>query len=178
MKPPAMSTAMTLPAGRMTRRPRGLVDAERLERARDAVPQVRADDQHAEHVERDHQRILEVLHLQAIQIASAGRPLVLGAVPERLDVDERNTSSHRPETIIVDEAKVLRLGAPGALLLRVRDRPRLLVAEEHRDRLVDVDQEDQQQADLDDRQQRIAFERVRVPVEDAGTEEDHRLPAM
>ena len=43
----------------------------------------------------------------------------------------RKTSSHRPETIIVDEAKLLRLGVAGALLLRVADRPRLLVAEEH-----------------------------------------------
>ena len=52
MKPPAISDgdALCRPAS-MTRRPRGWSSAERLERARDAVPQVRADDQHAEHVE-------------------------------------------------------------------------------------------------------------------------------
>ena len=52
MKPPAISTASTLPAGRMRGVQRGWSSAERLERARDAVPQVRADDEHAEHVER------------------------------------------------------------------------------------------------------------------------------
>ena len=75
MKPPAMSTASTLPAGEHARRPARMVDAERLERARDAVPQVRADDEHAEHVEGDDQRIGEVLHLLAIEVAAAGRPL-------------------------------------------------------------------------------------------------------
>ena len=53
-----------------------------------------------------------------------------------------NTSSHRPEKIIVDEANDLRLGRPAHFFFCVAHRARLLVAEEHRDRLVDVDQED------------------------------------
>ena len=44
-----MSTAITLPAGRMNAASSaGWSSAERLERARDAVPQVRADDDHAD----------------------------------------------------------------------------------------------------------------------------------
>ena len=42
------------------RRPRGIVDAERLKRARDAVPQVRADHEHAQHVEGHGQRVANV----------------------------------------------------------------------------------------------------------------------
>jgi hypothetical protein len=38
------------------------------------VPQVRADDDHADDVEGDHQRVLERLHLLAIEIAAARGP--------------------------------------------------------------------------------------------------------
>ena len=57
MNEPAMSTAMTLPATRSRGVHFGLADAERLNGARDAVPQVRADHDHAEDVKRDRQRI-------------------------------------------------------------------------------------------------------------------------
>ena len=74
MKPPAMSDREEFPGGQHARRPSRVVEAERLERARDAMPEMRADDDHAEDVEADHERVGEVFHLEAIEIAAARRP--------------------------------------------------------------------------------------------------------
>ena len=81
------------------------------------------------------------------------------------------TSSQSPEAIIVDEARLLRLGAPGIFLLHVTGRPRLLIGQEHPHRFVDVDHEDDQQPDFDDRNERVAEQHVGVLIEDRRPQE-------
>jgi len=63
-------------------------------------------------VEADDQRVGECLHLEPIQDRAAGRPFLLDAEAERLDVDDEKREQPETETIIVEEAKVLRLGSP------------------------------------------------------------------
>ena len=180
MKPPAIDDREHLAGGEEPRRPARVVEAERLERARRAVPQVRADDHHAEHVEGDHQRVAEVLHLEPVEIAHAAAPFVLGPNLNALTWMTRNTSSHKPGDDHRRRGEASCGSArPAVLLLRVADRPRLLVAPGTSRRLVDVDQEDQQQPDLDDRQQRIADRAcAQYSLKTSGPTKTSRLPAM
>ena len=110
MKPPAMSDGeRPCPAARMRGVHRGWSTPSDWNALDDAVPQMRADDDHAEHVEGDHQRVAEG------SPSPGGRdrvrpPATRTRCRSRLNAltwMSRKTSSQSPETIIVDEAKRL-----------------------------------------------------------------------
>ena len=126
------------------RRPRRAVDAERLHRARHAVPQVEHDHAHRHEVERDVAGAAEHRQLQAIEIADAVRRLVIRAELERHQVrdDEqqrdRAGEDHRGRRHALAAAIVLGLRP---LLLGVALRPRRVAAGDEADGLDDVQHE-------------------------------------
>src|SRR5437867_9778984 len=100
---------------------------------------MRADDDHREDVEARHERVREVLHLLAIEVAAALAPRVHLAEPERLDVDDQEYQ--QPESRHDHRRRGERFTARTSrgFLLRVSNWPRRLIAEEHPHGLVDVD---------------------------------------
>ena len=93
--PPPMTIASTMPIDGQPPRIERMVGADRLEAAGNAVTQVQADDDRADHVEEHPERIPEHLDLGAIEVADRRRAdrLVVGAELELLDVDDRRTAA-------------------------------------------------------------------------------------
>src|SRR6188508_2425592 len=106
------------------------------------MPEVGADDKHADDVKTHRQRVDEVLEFETVEIPSPGRPLVLDAVPERFDVDHDEYEEPQPRRDHRRRSDRLAAWPPGPLLLRIADGPRGLVRKEHAHGLVDVKEED------------------------------------
>src|SRR5262249_3193701 len=77
-------------------------DAKRLKAAGNAVPEVGSDDEHAQHVKTDGERIGKILHLDPIQIAHGGGrrsarigELITWTILKRSDVN--NHEQQEPE---------------------------------------------------------------------------------
>ncbi len=143
-----------------------MVHAQRLERARDAVPQVKSDEDHARDVDADPQRRGEDLGFCSVQVANRRiADLIPGAELELLEVyaDEEECDQARPDHRRGRQALAARVARP--CLLLVADRTRAAVAQPHRNGLVDVQQEHAGEPDLDRDDQRIRDQHVRVLVE-------------
>ena len=91
-----------------------VVEPERLESARDAVPQVQPDEQHADDVERDPERLTG--RPRSRSGTGRGRRASAASVPgaelELLHVHDHEDSMTRPDQIIVEDATLLRLVWP------------------------------------------------------------------
>jgi hypothetical protein len=138
---------------------------------------VKAHDERGEYVKEDPERLLEDLHLRAVEIPDrvVAHRLVVRSVLELLHVNEHEQEHDRAGRDHRRGGEALAAGVPRRQLLVVSDGTRDRVRHEHADGFVDVDEENDQQPDLDRNQQRIGNEPVRVLVEDLRAGKDERV---
>src|SRR5262249_49678548 len=129
----------------------------------------------AQEIKSHHQRVVQVLHLEPVQIAPARRPCVFSAVAKLLHVDDEEDEQPQAREDHGGRRERFSTRRPRVLPLHVSNWARLLIPQEHAYRLEDMNEEDRQEPELDDRQQWIALERVGVLVEERWTAKDQQV---